>query len=114
MLQVKLWPFRTSIQILPLWCGTTTAPVGPAASQPPVRCLRCNGINHYAKDCTAPMPAHLSGAVGARTCYKCQKEGHLARDCPQADVSSAKICYHCREGGHVRTCSLTPNVKTNP
>ncbi len=107
--------------------GTVTParpPAGPVAGlAAPIRCFRCNGINHYAKDCTAPPFASAQlGTVNmtSKTCYKCQKEGHvslvpndsegsfisfslkIARDCPQMTVETSGVTL----GSH----SLAPPV----
>ncbi|KAF8165379.1 hypothetical protein B0H34DRAFT_236194 [Crassisporium funariophilum] len=59
---------------------------------PPVKCYRCGGPNHLARDCLAAPGASMNDSIPtgpaaaninkAKTCYKCQQEGHIARDCP--------------------------------
>ena len=44
-----------------------------------IKCFRCGGP-HYASACTQR---------DMRICFKCQKLGHLAKDCPQMSASSA-------------------------
>lgn len=57
---------------------------------PPVKCYRCGGPNHLARDCLAAPGTNVGDAPTgpremnkSRTCYKCQQEGHIARDCPE-------------------------------
>ncbi|KAI0797043.1 hypothetical protein C8Q75DRAFT_729847 [Abortiporus biennis] len=59
---------------------------------PPVKCYRCGGPNHMARDCLAApgtTVADTTANAGGgnpnknKTCYKCQQEGHIARDCPE-------------------------------
>ncbi|KAJ8457042.1 hypothetical protein ONZ51_g11767 [Trametes cubensis] len=57
---------------------------------PPVKCYRCGGPNHMARDCLAPpgttaaeAVVHVGNPNKNKTCYKCQQEGHIARDCPE-------------------------------
>ncbi|KAF5364251.1 hypothetical protein D9756_000659 [Leucocoprinus leucothites] len=92
MLQLwSFWPFRS---YLPSGTGgggfaSRAPPPGRAlntSTLPPVKCYRCGGPNHMAKDCLAPGMATDSVPTGPaakpKTCYKCQQEGHIARDCP--------------------------------
>ncbi|KAF8138525.1 hypothetical protein EV363DRAFT_532021 [Boletus edulis] len=49
---------------------------------PPVKCYRCGGPNHMARDClAAPGATFADGAsLGLnknKTCYKCGHEGHV-------------------------------------
>ncbi|KAJ6484991.1 hypothetical protein C8R47DRAFT_980430, partial [Mycena vitilis] len=58
---------------------------------PPVKCYRCGGPNHMAKDCLAAagttmdssLPTGPAAMNKTKTCYKCQQEGHIARECPE-------------------------------
>ncbi|KAG8707866.1 hypothetical protein FRC09_001567 [Ceratobasidium sp. 395] len=52
------------------------------AANGPVKCFRCQGLNHYARDCMA-APGTTVLDSKPKTCYKCHQEGHIARDCPE-------------------------------
>ncbi|KAF6762650.1 hypothetical protein DFP72DRAFT_801718, partial [Ephemerocybe angulata] len=61
---------------------------------PPVKCYRCGGPNHMARDCLAAPGTTLNDGIPTgpaaaninknKTCYKCQQEGHIARECPES------------------------------
>ena len=97
-----------------------------AAGGEAIKCFRCNGLNHYARDCLASAPAPSTAATASTTkaCYNCGETGHVrfplcrsrhmltrpkfAKDCTEAtdvaaDVqsSSSKACYACSQFGHV-------------
>ncbi|KAF8897501.1 hypothetical protein BD779DRAFT_1465674 [Infundibulicybe gibba] len=71
---------------------------------PPVKCYRCGGPNHMARDCLAAPGTLMSDSTPTgpaanlmknKTCYKCQMEGHIARDCPEnAEFSSQGFYLH--------------------
>jgi superfamily II DNA/RNA helicase len=61
---------------------------------------------------------------GGRTCYKCQGEGHMARECPNADSAGGgfnqnggtggRTCYKCQESGHMaRECPNAESARGN-
>ncbi|KAG5717173.1 hypothetical protein E4T56_gene10324 [Termitomyces sp. T112] len=76
--------------------ATRVPPPGRAlntSTLPPVKCYRCGGPNHMARDCLAapgatPIDSTPLGPTAGisnknKTCYKCQQEGHIARECPE-------------------------------
>ncbi|CAK5275678.1 unnamed protein product [Mycena citricolor] len=64
-----------------------------------VKCYRCGGPNHMAKDCLAPASNDLAPGP-KKTCYKCHQEGHIARECPE----NVRIT----EGFDATACSTIP------
>ncbi|KAG0152009.1 hypothetical protein CROQUDRAFT_36121, partial [Cronartium quercuum f. sp. fusiforme G11] len=59
-----------------------------------IQCYKCQGMNHYARDCMAPGPAFggVSSALNrSKTCYRCQLAGHIARDCPTAESTMGEV-----------------------
>ncbi|ORY25629.1 hypothetical protein BCR39DRAFT_282694 [Naematelia encephala] len=68
------------------FAGGRPRPIPANADGTPVKCYRCNGENHLARDCLAPRDE--ATILASKKCYKCQELGHLAslrtfRDCPQ-------------------------------
>lgn len=49
-------------------------PVSVTFRKAPDRCRQCGSLRH--KKCNKPL--------GSRRCFRCQKEGHLIKECPQA------------------------------
>ena len=41
--------------------------------------------------------ARYSASTASVRCYRCNQEGHMARECP-----NAVVCSNCKESGHVR------------
>ncbi|KAL7412304.1 hypothetical protein BDY24DRAFT_370817 [Mrakia frigida] len=51
------------------------------------KCYRCNGDNHFARDCPTPAGLVSGGVPKPKTCYKCQETGHIARECPTNEAA---------------------------
>lgn len=66
----------------------SAGPVGPD-----VRCDRCGGQGHLARECSSPPGDNTKGME----CYKCRGRGHFARDC--ANIRN-DLCYVCNQTGH--------------
>ncbi|KAF8076346.1 hypothetical protein FPV67DRAFT_1471386 [Lyophyllum atratum] len=99
----ELRPFWPYCSCLPQWYFGATGfasrapPPGRAlntSTLPPVKCYRCGGPNHMARDCLAapgtggildstPTGPAAGNINKTKTCYKCQQEGHIARECPE-------------------------------
>nr|XP_011470206.1 PREDICTED: CCHC-type zinc finger protein CG3800-like [Fragaria vesca subsp. vesca] len=55
-----------------------TVPAAPIRQVEPLRCYRCDGLGHIARECHKRK---------TQACYRCGQVGHLARECtrPQED-----------------------------
>merc|ERR1719505_417795 len=56
------------------------------------RCYRCNEDGHLARDCETKEDIRIATV----TCYKCNEDGHYARDCSETE----QLCYGCKKPGH--------------
>jgi hypothetical protein len=81
----------------------------------PVRCKECRAAKKARMD--GDQGAQRGGGRGrggALTCYNCQGEGHMSRDCPEPNNGGGRgaggdrgpmTCYNCQGEGHMsRDC----------
>ena len=45
----------------------------------PMSCYNCNEEGHISRDCPKPR----EGGGGPMSCFNCNEEGHMSRDCPK-------------------------------
>ncbi|PPQ86443.1 hypothetical protein CVT25_008103 [Psilocybe cyanescens] len=63
----------------------------------PIRCMKCQGYNYYAKDCSA---------VGD-ICGQCSEKGHQTKECS----SQKKYCILCASGDHTSYNRMCPTFQ---
>ena len=46
-----------------------------------------------------------AGGPRKMTCYNCNEDGHMSRECPKEDKRGKMTCYNCQGEGHMsRDC----------
>lgn len=74
-------------------------------------------MGHIARNCALPAEDGQGGAPQQKTCHRCHKVGHFARDCTEAGTDdyvppARKLnnarCYLCGTNGHLaKDCTTT-------
>lgn len=76
-----------AVRIGEIMAGLGTYPIPELLDQRPLRCNKCMGIGHTRPTC--PFAVDRSSL-----CYRCGKEGHIARNCTEAPC-----CAMCTSAG---------------
>ncbi|KAL4426649.1 hypothetical protein ABPG74_018727 [Tetrahymena malaccensis] len=59
-------------------------------------CFKCGKDGHMAKDCTESQQQVRKQSNG---CFNCKQEGHMSKDCPNKQQKKNE-CFKCGEEGH--------------
>lgn len=68
------------------------------------RCFKCNQEGHIARQCTSREKSV--------TCYNCHEPGHVAPQCPNRQRGTDVTCFNCLQKGHIsRNCPEPRKIK---
>uniref|UniRef100_A0A915DQR5 CCHC-type domain-containing protein n=2 Tax=Ditylenchus dipsaci TaxID=166011 RepID=A0A915DQR5_9BILA len=72
-------------------------------------CVFCGEMSHWSSNCSMDRPARIRKLQELKKCFRCLKEGHLARDC-------LALCGRCVNGLHHRVLcpSNQPRQQQSP
>lgn len=60
------------------------------------KCFKCDRPGHLAKDCKSKF-----SSASAKKCFTCNKQGHLAKDCFKKINKNREACKICKKTNHV-------------